>query len=381
MLRLAALCLLALGALAAPAHGATLVGDYRFDNRLAASDGSGAPLTNVGPGASSFATENVGGHNQTVLRFPRGNGVRFTTTAPLADYSVVVQFRLEEVSGWRRIMDMSSRAGDRGLYFLDGQLQFFPSPVGPSRTAPNQWVEVAMTRTGSGVVNWYVNGAFEATRSDTTAPYYARLTDSVNFFVDDLQVPGEMAGGAVARVRVFDGVLGANEVEDLPSGPIDADGDGVVDGSDNCPSHPNAEQADLDADGAGDECDEDIDGDGVGNGHDAFPRDASESADSDGDGVGDNADAFPSDPTETADTDGDGVGDSADNAPRDPNPDQQDVDEDGIGDVIDPAVLPLSADMCRRDGWKRFHADGARFRNQGDCISFVATRGKNLPAG
>ncbi len=382
MLRMAvALCLLALGVLAAPAQGATRVGDYRFDNRLTASDGPGAPLTNLGSGTSGFATESVDGHNQTVLRFPRGNGVRFTTPTPINEYSVVVQFRLDAVSGWRRIMDMSSRAGDRGLYFLDGQLQFFPSPVGPTRVAPNEWVEVAMTRDSAGVVNWYVNGAFEATRSDTSAPYYAKLTDSVNFFLDDLQVPGEMSGGAVARIRVFEGILTADEVANLPSGPVDSDGDEVVDGSDNCPNHANSDQADLDTDGTGDACDEDLDGDGVANGDDAFPRDASESRDSDGDGVGDNADAFPNDPAETVDTDGDAVGDDGDNCRMVPNEDQADLDADGRGDACDEDVLPLSADTCKREGWKRFRADGARFKNQGDCVSFVATRGRNLPGG
>ena len=56
----------------------------------------------------------------------------------------------------------------------------------------------------------------------------------------------------------------------------------------------------------------DWDSDGALNTSDAFPRDASEQADSDGDGVGDNADVFPNDKSETLDSDSDGVGDNAD---------------------------------------------------------------------
>ena len=45
----------------------------------------------------------------------------------------------------------------------------------------------------------------------------------------------------------------------------DSDRDGIVSPGDNCPSVANAEQQDLDADGLGDACDDDIDGDGFSN--------------------------------------------------------------------------------------------------------------------
>ena len=45
--------------------------------------------------------------------------------------------------------------------------------------------------------------------------------------------------------------------------PPDRDNDGVGDPGDNCPDTPNPDQSDLDADGAGDVCDDDRDGDGL----------------------------------------------------------------------------------------------------------------------
>ncbi len=43
--------------------------------------------------------------------------------------------------------------------------------------------------------------------------------------------------------------------------------------------------------------------------------------------------------------------------------------------VNDAPVLPTSKDQCKTGGWQTF----SQFQNQGDCVSFVATKGKNQP--
>ena len=73
----------------------------------------------------------------------------------------------------------------------------------------------------------------------------------------------------------------------------DADGDGISDANDNCPTNHNPGQDDFDGDLAGNACDPDDDNDGVADISDAFPFNAAEWADSDGDGFGDNSDPFP----------------------------------------------------------------------------------------
>ena len=44
--------------------------------------------------------------------------------------------------------------------------------------------------------------------------------------------------------------------------------------------------------------------------------------------------------------------------------------------VHDAAATPTSKDQCKNGGWKTYGV----FKNQGDCVSFVATGGKNPPA-
>ena len=97
----------------------------------------------------------------------------------------------------------------------------------------------------------------------------------------------------------------------------DADGDGVADGSDNCPAIFNpvrlleTAQADGDADGAGDVCD-------------PCPMDPQ--------------DACPA--VYGNDIDGDGVSNGWDNCPDLPNADQADADDDGHGDLCDSCDEP-----------------------------------------
>jgi hypothetical protein len=45
--------------------------------------------------------------------------------------------------------------------------------------------------------------------------------------------------------------------------------------------------------------------------------------------------------------------------------------------LVDCQALPTSKDECKSGGWRTYGV----FKNQGDCVSFVATGGKNPPAG
>jgi len=120
--------------------------------------------------------------------------------------------------------------------------------------------------------------------------------------------------------------------------PMDSDGDGYDDESDEFPNDE-TEWSDSDSDGVGDNSDD-------------FPNDASETKDSDEDGYGDNGDAFPNDSTQWADRDGDGYGDNRTGLNPDSCPDSPttNVEQDGcaqeeILDSDEDGVLD-SDDLC-----------------------------------
>jgi endonuclease I len=113
--------------------------------------------------------------------------------------------------------------------------------------------------------------------------------------------------------------------DDTPNG--DNDNDGIDNLTDNCPDVSNPDQLDADEDGIGDVCDTDIDGDGILNEADNCPEVANpDQEDSDEDGIGDVCDT---------DDDNDGIDNLIDNCPNVSNPEQEDTDGDGIGDVCD----------------------------------------------
>ena len=43
-----------------------------------------------------------------------------------------------------------------------------------------------------------------------------------------------------------------------------------------------------------------------------------------------------------------------------------------------PPQFPTSTDQCKKGGWENYNG---MFKNQGDCVSFVVTDGRNAPDG
>ena len=141
----------------------------------------------------------------------------------------------------------------------------------------------------------------------------------------------------------------------------DTDGDGRPDSSDNCPTVPNANQANADGDSLGDACDN-------------CPTVAnSDQLNTDGDAQGNACDA---------DDDNDTIPDASDNCPLNANANQLNTDGDGQGDVCDADddndTIPDVSDNCPLVA-NTNQAD-CNHNGIGDaCENFVDCNSTNLP--
>ena len=190
------------------------------------------------------------------------------------------------------------------------------------------------------------------------------------WFIDDVQV------GPLATVIRFTEGAGDPDGDGLSSGEemargldpelADTDFDGVLDGDDNCPRTPNADQLDqVHPGGPGDACQDD-DADGVPDLSDNCPERANaDQVDLDGDGLGDACDNCPQavnvDQLDRVhpggggdacdDPDGDGVVDLLDLCPDLADPANEDGDADFVGDVCDPWPDLALVAVPESSGW------------------------------
>ena len=200
-------------ACAATASAQTLTADYRFDNTRASSAGAAPALADLG--SNSFATETVDGAPRTVLRFAMNDGLSLSPTTavlPAERYTIVMLFRFQSVSGFRRIFDVHNGTRDEGAYVENGRLKHSNGPP----IAPNTYVQVVYTRDGSTESQRaYVDGQLAVNAGTTEVTDLALSGTTLRFFRDDTEFPNEASAGAVARIRIYDGPLSASEVAAL----------------------------------------------------------------------------------------------------------------------------------------------------------------------
>ncbi|MFT5107899.1 MAG: hypothetical protein ACI9UA_003534 [Pseudoalteromonas tetraodonis] len=209
-----------IGFVAHAAAGQLLVVDYQFNDTLASAVGTAASLEQIGE--PIFQSESVDGVDQRVLAFAAGEGCRLLNASQTLGeaHTIVVLFRFDSNSSWRRVLDYRNRKTDWGLYSYYGNLNFYNVTTGiGGAIQPDNYVQIALTRNEQGTVRGYVNGVPEIDFHDSGPNATLDVDDILTFFQDDTVVSGEHSAGAVSRIRIWDDALSEADIAALDRSP------------------------------------------------------------------------------------------------------------------------------------------------------------------
>jgi hypothetical protein len=219
---------------AAP-FSATEVATYRFNNHFQADQAGAPPLSPTDPqGESAFVPDLVFGTQRQVWTFdgnasPSGQqaGLTLATSGLVTpnNYSVDLVFSFaERQNNWRRILDVENRQADNGFYVgPSNNLTIYPVSSSDLPWTNNVYHHVVLANDGTTVRIYLDGGAEYATTTGllnlNNANNIYRL---MHFFLDNVAGggQGEFSDGRVALVRLWDGVLTADEVRQLSANPF-----------------------------------------------------------------------------------------------------------------------------------------------------------------
>ncbi|MDW8382549.1 MAG: LamG-like jellyroll fold domain-containing protein [Verrucomicrobiota bacterium] len=194
----------------------SLQADYRFQNNLLSTVAAPPALAFINTG-QSFTNDIVDGVPRTVLRFPQGTGLvlsNATSVIPSNTYTIVLLFKFNTTTGWRRILDTKNASPDHGLYVNGGFLNFYPAGVqSPTICVTNNtWHQIVVTRDLTGLITVYSDGVPRLSFNDTAGYGLISAANTLRFFKDD---GSDESAGAVARIRLFTCALSVAEVAAL----------------------------------------------------------------------------------------------------------------------------------------------------------------------
>jgi hypothetical protein len=205
---------------AAPSVAAPMTADYRFEHSLESAVGTAPDLVEIGRGSSGFTDEGAVRPRDEVLTFGGGRGLSLAPATEViegGDYTIELVFRSCRLDGYRKIIDFKSGSSDRGLYSLDGSLDFYPrAPASRTTIDAGAFVEVVLTRDTSSRVVAYLDGIRQFSFLDRGGRALVGEEDTLLFFRDDSTTNGEeFSAGAVSRIRLFEVAISGDEVARL----------------------------------------------------------------------------------------------------------------------------------------------------------------------
>ena len=187
--------------------GGAITHNFEFDDGL--SDALGGPdLIGTGTVASGE------------YQFQANQGLELAAAfAGPGNYSMELVFSLERTNGYNKLIDFGELATDDGFYLVDGFIELFRVGRADRQIENNQQVHLVITRREiDDRIILYQDGELVTEHQDPQGLARGQESGRLFFFMDDQATGAEASAGRVERIRIYKGILTAEEVADLFAG-------------------------------------------------------------------------------------------------------------------------------------------------------------------
>ena len=170
--------------------------------------------------AGSYKHESLpAGISKNVYRFEKGCGLAYDDNSKnilsSGSYTIEMYFKLDTISGYKKLIDFDSLSTDAGFYNQSGKLVLYSTfTSADSFLGDNTYNYVVVTRDGTTKRMYvYVNNKVAGTLFDSTGRYAYGTDKVLVFFEDDNGTGGEQTGGSVAMINISDQVMDSNTIK------------------------------------------------------------------------------------------------------------------------------------------------------------------------
>ncbi len=201
-----------------PAFSQNVTYSYNFNNGFNELYSRGPVLSSACTGTTATETLPIT-VTKKVYHFDKGCGIVFNDATKnflsAGSYTIELYFKLDTVSGYKKIIDFDSLSQDAGYYNQSGKVVLYPNPASPDSMIPQgQYTYLAITRNATSKLMYMnCNGVTAGTYTDNTDKYVYDANKLLVFFQDDKSTNGEQSSGAVAMIHISNYAMDSTTVK------------------------------------------------------------------------------------------------------------------------------------------------------------------------
>jgi len=196
---------------------AEIKADYIFTGSLTGNIAEAPDIEFLGSPVN-FEMGLINGFSVDAIEIELGSGLRLDLSQwNLCDeFTIVLHGYLDDIFGYKKLIDFREGLGDAGLYNNAGKLEYVVGQTALNTSLVDGiYFQLVMTRAPSGEVKVYLDRELQLEFMDDANGTSLCFSNNLYFFKDDTSTGIENPSGGIARITIYDTELSADEVGEL----------------------------------------------------------------------------------------------------------------------------------------------------------------------